>query len=142
MTRGKTYWDVGYAAFMICYRAITDLASQAPRQTSSEQRLDQMKAGAEKLIDIADNMPNGAQKRDFEKLIDDGNKQAEALKKLAEEAVDVEMLDLVSDWNKKLVFTTEKLKKTYSQTNWTKESRDTSGERPKPIFKKETSFPS
>ena len=63
------------------------------------------------------------------------------MKQLAEEAEDVEMVDLVSDWNKKLIFTTEKLKKTYSQTNWTKDSRDTSGERPKPIFvKKQTSF--
>ena len=137
----QQYWDVGYAAFMLCYRAITD--RQAKLQTDKLQRkLDRMKAGAEKLIDIADNMPNGAQKKDFEKLIDDSNRQAEELKKLADETVDVEMLDLVADWNKKLVFTAEKLKKTYSQTDWSKRFRDTSGERPRPIFKteKETSF--
>ena len=58
-------------------------------------------------------------------MIADGHKQAQAMKQLAEEAEDVEMVDLVTDWNKKLIFTTEKLKKTYSQTNWTKESRDT-----------------
>ena len=108
----QTYWDIGYAAFMICYRAITD--RQAKLQTDKlQRRLDKMRAGAEKLIDIADNMPNGAQAKDFEKLIDDGNRQAEELKKLADETVDVEMLDLVSDMNKKLVFTTEKLKKTF-----------------------------
>ena len=63
------------------------------------------------------------------------------MKQLADEAEDVEMVDLVRDWNKKLIFTTEKLKKQYSQTSWAKDTRDTSGERPKPIFvKKETSF--
>ena len=107
----QTHWDVGYAAFMICYRAITD--RQAQLQTEKlQRRLDLMKAGAEKLIDTADNLPSDAQKRDLEKLIDDGSKQAQELKKLADETGDVDMLDLVADMNKKLVFTTEKLKKT------------------------------
>ena len=65
-----------------------------------------MKAGAEKLIDLANTLPDSAQRRDVEKLIDDSNKQAQAMKQLAEEAEDVEMVDLVTDWNKKLIFTT------------------------------------
>ena len=85
----QTHWDVGYAAFMICYRAITD--RQAQLQTEKlQRRLDLMKAGAEKLIDTADNLPSDAQKRDLEKLIDDGSKQAQELKKLADEPVDVQ----------------------------------------------------
>ena len=43
----QQYWDVGYAAFMLCYRAITD--QQAKLQTDKlQKRLDRMKAGAEK----------------------------------------------------------------------------------------------
>ena len=74
----------------------------------------------------------------MEKMILDGNQQVEDMKKLAEESEDVEMIDLVADLNKKLVFSKEKLKKAYSQIK--PGSRDNSSDRPKPIFKKETSF--
>ena len=102
-----------------------------------------MKAGAEKLIDLANTLPDSAQRRDVEKLIDDSNKQAEAMKKLADEAEDVEMVDLVTDWNKKLIFTTEKLKKTLTpRPTGLRSSRDTSGERPKPsICEERNLFP-
>ena len=134
----QQYWDAGNSIFMACIHALTDRQAKL-KAVKLQQKLDKMKAGAKKLIDLADALPDSAQRQDVEKLIKDSSKQAEAMKQLAEEAEDVEMVDLVTDWNKNLIFTTEKLKKQYSQTSWATDTRDTSGERPKPIFvKKET----
>ena len=41
----QQYWDVGYAAFMICIRAMTDRQAKL-KAIKLQQRLDKMKAGA------------------------------------------------------------------------------------------------
>ena len=124
---------------MVCVRALTDRQAKL-KAVKLQRKVDKMKAGAEKLIELANRLPDDAHKREVEKLIDDSNRQADALKELAEEAEDVEMVDLATDWKEKLVFTAQKLKQQFPQNSWTKESREAS-ERPKPIFvKKESSF--
>ena len=118
---------------MDCVRALSDRRAKL-KAVKLQKKVDKMKAGAVKRIGLADALPENAQRREVEKLIDDTSRQANELKELADEAEDVEMVDLATDWNKKLVFTSQKLKTQFPQSSWTKESREASGERPKPFF--------
>ena len=122
-------WDMGHTLYTFCVQEYMERQGELKAERL-QKKADKVRAGAEKLVQLADGIPDDAHIKDIEKLIVESNRQVDALKELSDEAEDVEMVDLANDWKAKLVLTSKKLKQQFMK------AKEATG-RPKPSFKSE-----